>query len=206
MRRSGLSRCRDGIAVINPNGTIDLSSLSGTWRDNAGQTGSWTFLPGAGNLGGSPRPVARASFPAGISAGGSTITNLAPPLNATDAASKGYVDTVSAVDRALARTLFPLPMGAVPSAVGVKYVDTSTSSFTIDVRSYVFPEGGTRQDSSAGSSPSSNGTNGNRLQLLALTAPAPVSASQGYYLLMTAPTYANGDMAFCGAQVTYTAP
>ena len=256
-----------GLAVLNPNGsigfgltivtapggspvhidaTITLSTLSGAWRDSSGQTGSWTFLPGAGNLGGSPRPVPRASFPAGISAGNATITNVAPPVNASDAATRGYVDTASAVDRAFARTLFattvnisaygarvgsgtvgdvatgclrfnggsftqlqldlPLPFGAVPSAVTVKYMDTSTSSFTIDVRSYVFQDGADRQDNSAGSTPSSNGSNGIRAQSLTITSPLPVSTTRGYYLILSAPSYANGDMAFCGAQVTYTIP
>jgi hypothetical protein len=256
-----------GLAVLNPNGTIGFgltivtapggspvhidatitfASLSGTWRDSSGQTGSWTFLPGAGNLGGSPRPASRASFPAGISAGNSTITNVAPPVNASDAANRGYVDTASAVDRAFARTLFattvnisaygarvgsgtvgdtaagclrfngasftqlqldlPLPFGAVPSSVAVKYMDTSTSSFTIDVRSYVFQDGADRQDNSAGSTPSSNGSNGSRVQPIAIATPLPVSATRGYYLILSAPSYANGDMAFCGAQVTYTVP
>ena len=257
-----------GIAVVNPSGTIgfgltivtapggspvhidatiSLSTLSGTWRDSTGQTGPWTFLTGGTLPGFSPRPAPRASFPAGLSAGNSTIINVAPPVNATDAATRGYVDSVSAVDRAFARALFattvnisaysarvnsgavgdtatgclrfnaslntqlvldlPLPMGAVPSAVGVKYIDTSTSAFTIDVRSYVFTDGGSRQDNTAsGFIGSTNGTNGNRLQLLPLTAPAAVSTTQGYYLILSAPTYANGDMAFCGAQVTYTIP
>ena len=101
----------------------------------------------------------------------------------------------------------PLPFGAVPSAVGVKYIDTSTSSFTIDVRSYVFQEGGaTSDDTASGFIPSSNGTNGIRLQTLPLAAAAPVSSAQGYYLILSAPSYANGEIAFCGAQVTYTIP
>jgi len=66
-----------GLAFLNPNGsigfgltivtapggtpvhvdaTIVLATLSGTWRDSAGNTGSFIYTPGAGT-GGGPRPV-----------------------------------------------------------------------------------------------------------------------------------------------------
>jgi hypothetical protein len=73
----------NGLATPNPDGTIgmgfnivaapgavpvqiaasiDLATLSGTWRDSAGATGNFVFTPGNGN-GGSPRPLPAAAIP-----------------------------------------------------------------------------------------------------------------------------------------------
>lgn len=104
-----------GIAFLNPSGsvgigltlvttpggtpvhidaTVNLTSISGDWRDSAGATGPFVFTPGAG-IAGSPRPAPRTVFPAGLSAGGTTISDLAAPVAATDAATRGYVDSVT---------------------------------------------------------------------------------------------------------------
>lgn len=257
---AGTRAAATGLAFPNPNGsigfgltvvttpggtplhidaTIALANLSGSWRDNSGATGAWTFTPG-GPVAGSPRPVLRAAFPAGLSAGSTTITNVATPVNATDAATKDYVDTTARSLATLAMNVsaygsrvgagtasdtasgclrfggaafaqlqldLPLPFGAVPTSVTVKYVDSSTSSFTLDVRTYEMQEGANRQDNSAGSHASTNGAvQGNRVQEIATPGAAATSASRGYYLAVTAPAYANGDLAFCGAQVSYTLP
>lgn len=104
-----------GIAFLNPSGsvgmgltlvttpggtpvhidaTVNLTSISGDWRDSAGATGLFVFTPGPGTAG-SPRPAPRTVFPAGLSAGGTTISDLAAPVAATDAATRGYVDSVT---------------------------------------------------------------------------------------------------------------
>jgi hypothetical protein len=109
-----------GIAFLNPNGTLGLgftvvtspggtplhvdasisvATGSGTWRDNSGGTGPFVLTPGAG-AGGSVRPIPRSAFPAGLSAGGTTIVNVGAPVAATDAATKAYVDTLTANVRA----------------------------------------------------------------------------------------------------------
>ena len=53
---------------VHVDATIALSSLNGTWRDSAGNTGSFVFTPGA-SIGGAPRPV-----PSGGLAPGSVTT------------------------------------------------------------------------------------------------------------------------------------
>ena len=45
-----------GAAPVHIDATISITTLSGTWRDSAGNNGTFTFTPGAGS-GGSPRPV-----------------------------------------------------------------------------------------------------------------------------------------------------
>jgi hypothetical protein len=52
-----------GITTVLPNGTpihteatISISSLNGTWRDSAGNSGTFTFTPGAPTAG-APRPI-----------------------------------------------------------------------------------------------------------------------------------------------------
>lgn len=92
-----------GLTIVTaPTGTplhvdasINPASVNGTWRDSSGNTGTFTFTPGA-PVPGSARPAARAVFPAGLTAGGTTIGNVASPLVVTDAANRGYVDTVAA--------------------------------------------------------------------------------------------------------------
>ncbi len=58
-----------GLNIVTPGGQavpveaeISLAALSGTWRDSAGNSGPFTFTPGAGT-GGSPRPTAGPSIP-----------------------------------------------------------------------------------------------------------------------------------------------
>ena len=228
-----------GGTPLHVDATIALANLSGTWRDNSGATGGWTFTPGAA-VAGSARPVARASFPAGLSAGNTTITNVGAPVAGSDAATKTYVDATARSVASLTMNLsaysgflsagiagdansgcvrfggggftqmqldLPLPFGGVPTSVTVKYLDSSTSAFTLDVRTYSFQNGVNRQDNSAGSHASTNGgANGERVQAIATPGAAAVSESRGYYMNITSGAYNNGDLAFCGAQVTYTLP
>lgn len=227
-----------GATPVHVDATITLAALSGTWRDSSGVTGAWTFLPGP-PTGGSPRPPARVSFPAGLSAGGSTIVNVGAPATASDAANRAYVDSAARAAATLVRNVsayatrlsegivgdgsagcldfepsaaqlhldLDLPLGATPTAVALKYIDTSSSTFTMSVRRYVFANGVDSQDVSAGVHSSTNGVGqGNRVAMLALAGAPAVSATQGYYLIVTAPAHANGAFAFCGAQVSYTMP
>jgi hypothetical protein len=228
-----------GGSPLHIDATITLAALSGTWRDSSGATGAWTFTPGAAAAG-STRPALRTAFPAGLSAGNTTITNVAAPVNATDAATKSYADTTARALASLTMNVsaysglvsagivgdiatgcvrfggsgftqmqldLALPFGAVPTSVAVKYIDSSTASFTLDVRTYSFQNGVARQDNSAGSHTSTNGAaDGERVQIVATPTAAAVSASRGYYMNITGSAYNNGDLAFCGAQVAYTLP
>jgi hypothetical protein len=76
-----------GLAVVTTPGgtplhidaTITLATVGGSWRDSTGATGAFVFTPGAA-VAGSARPAPRPAFPAGLSAGGTTISNVAPIL------------------------------------------------------------------------------------------------------------------------------
>jgi len=69
-----------GGTPIHVDATISIATLSGTWRDSAGNTGSFIFTPGAGT-GGGPRPV-----PSGGIAPAS-ITNIQIANNAVTSAN-----------------------------------------------------------------------------------------------------------------------
>jgi hypothetical protein len=69
-----------GLTTVLPNGTplhieaaIDMSSLSGTWRDSENTNGAFVFTPGAG-IGGPPRPVPTG----GVAPGSITALQIAP--------------------------------------------------------------------------------------------------------------------------------
>jgi len=83
-----------GGTPLHLDATLTLPTVSGTWRDSSGATGGFVLNNGAVTSG-STRPVPRLVFPGGMSAGGATITNLAPPAAATDAATKGYTDNLA---------------------------------------------------------------------------------------------------------------
>jgi endosialidase-like protein len=92
-----------GGTAVHVDATINISTLSGTWRDSAGQTGTFQFTPGPSS-GGSPRPAAVIGAAAvnasqvqlrvtGTCAGGQTMTAvnqdgtvacITPPAGAGD--------------------------------------------------------------------------------------------------------------------------
>lgn len=88
-----------GGTALHLDATISLATASGTWRDSAGASGAFVLTPGAPQPG-SPRPVVRAAFPGGLSAGGTTITHVGAPVTGTDAANRSYVDGATANVRA----------------------------------------------------------------------------------------------------------
>lgn len=100
-----------GLTVVSVGGTpvhldavVSLATTNGIWRNNAGQSGAWTFTPGD-SAGGLPRPVPRMLFPTGLSVAGATIANVGTPADPGDAAPKSYVDAANAVTLASARSL-----------------------------------------------------------------------------------------------------
>lgn len=228
-----------GATPVHVDATITLAALGGTWRDNSGATGAWTFLAGPA-ASGSPRPPTRVSFPAGLSAGGSTIVNVGAPVTASDAANRAYVDAAAKAAATLTRNAsaystrlrtgtvtdmgggclrlsgaentslqldMDLPIGAVLTSVVVKYIDSAPTAFNLNVHTYVFAEGSSLVDTSAGLHVSTSGVGqGLRMATIALAAQPPTSATRGYYLTVSAPLYAVGDLAFCGAQLAYSLP
>ena len=83
-----------GAAPIHVSATIAQPTLSGPWRDSSGNIGTLTFNPIVAF--GAERPAPRPVFVAGLSAGGGRITDVDAPVNPTDAATKGYADSLVA--------------------------------------------------------------------------------------------------------------
>jgi hypothetical protein len=155
-----------GLAFQNPNGsiglgltivtspggtplhidaTVALPGASGTWRDSAGNTGAFAITPGAA-VPGSPRPVPKATFPGGISSGGTPITDVGSPVAGTDAANKGYVDAATQTVRAAmvgekVWKVWVLPNGAKGGTGPYTSSRSAIGSYsvTIDVAGLGFP-------------------------------------------------------------------
>ena len=62
-----------GGTPVHIDATITIATLGGTWRDSAGNNGTFVFTPGAG-IGGGPRPVPSG----GIAPGSITMVQLGP--------------------------------------------------------------------------------------------------------------------------------
>jgi hypothetical protein len=107
----GLSIVLPGGIPVHVEATIDMASLSGTWRDSAGERGTFTFTPGAGS-GGPPRPIPpRAAYASGaqllpLSTGGlivRTRTITAPAAGQIIANASGYFRLLDTADFDIAR-------------------------------------------------------------------------------------------------------
>jgi hypothetical protein len=132
--------------VTTPGGTplhldaaITLATVSGSWRDSTGNTGAFAFTPGAA-ASGAARPVPRAAFPAGLSAGGTTITNVAAPTAASDAVNKAYVDVATSnvrsamlEDKVWSGRVSSLGTKAGPGRYSTLVLGTGRYQFTFDV-------------------------------------------------------------------------
>jgi hypothetical protein len=69
----GLSLVLPGGTPVHIDASINMSSLNGTWRDSAGNSGSLTFTPGP-SVPGEPRPVPKG----GIAPASITLVQMAP--------------------------------------------------------------------------------------------------------------------------------
>jgi hypothetical protein len=88
---------------------IEVSTLSGTWRDSAGNAGQFVFTPGAGS-GGPPRPVPTS----GLAPGSITTVELAPGAVTAAQLAPGAVGTIQLAPGAV--TAAQLAPGAVTAA------------------------------------------------------------------------------------------
>lgn len=84
-----------GGAPLHLDVTISLATVSGTWRDNTGQTGAWTFVPGGG-LGGSARPAPV------LAPGIVTTTSVAAAAVTTEKLADGAITTAKLADGTVA--------------------------------------------------------------------------------------------------------
>jgi len=79
-----------GGTPVHVDATISIATLSGTWRDSAGNSGTFIFTPGAG-VPGAPRPVPSGGLPANsvttIQIAPAAVTNVQIANNAVTGAS-----------------------------------------------------------------------------------------------------------------------
>lgn len=114
-----------GGAPLHLDAAISLTSLSGTWRDNTGQTGTWTFTPGAGS-GGAARPAPV------LAPGIVTSTALAPSAVTSAALANGSVTAAKFDAAAFNGRFFSTVVAAgLVSATGTTYVHAAVSTATV---------------------------------------------------------------------------
>jgi hypothetical protein len=108
-----------GVTLVTPTGgtpvpvhvdaSIVLGSLSGTWRDSTGNSGSFIFTPLAG-IPGAPRPVS----PSGLAPGSITAIQLAPSsVGAAQLAPAAVTATALADDSITAAKIADRPRAAI---------------------------------------------------------------------------------------------
>jgi hypothetical protein len=79
-----------GGTPVHVDATIAVATLSGTWRDSAGNTGTFIFTPGAGT-GGGPRPVPSG----GIAPSSITAIQIAPAAVTSVQIANGTITTAN---------------------------------------------------------------------------------------------------------------
>jgi C1q domain len=109
-----------GGTAVHVDATISIATLSGTWRDSAGNIGTFIFTPGAG-VGGGPRPVPSGGIPA------LSITNVQIANNTVGA---GQIDTA----QVQARVSGTCPAGSAFSSVLANGTVTCVATEVPDVR------------------------------------------------------------------------
>lgn len=129
-------------APLHLSAALTLPSVSGTWKDSTGTSGAFVYYAG-GAASGTARPAPVTAFSSGISLSNTSITNVAAPVNPTDAATKGYVDGGVTATRAYAlglssRSLNLTAIGARSSAAtetayGCLELSTSSGTARLDL-------------------------------------------------------------------------
>lgn len=149
-----------GLAFLNPNGTvgmgltvvtndgagsggaplhldaaISLTSLSGTWRDNTGQTGAWVFTAAAGTGGAArPAPVLAPGIvtSAALAPSAVTSTALAPSAVTSAALADGSVTASKFNATAFNGKFFSTVVAAgLVSANGITYTHATVTTATV---------------------------------------------------------------------------
>lgn len=87
-----------GGTPVHIDATITISTLSGTWRDSAGNNGGFVHTPGPGTPG-APRPVPTS----GLAPGSVTITELAPGAVGASQLAPGSVGSAAVANGSLTR-------------------------------------------------------------------------------------------------------
>jgi hypothetical protein len=113
-----------GMTVVLPGGTpvhiestIDMGTLSGTWRDSAGNSGTLIFTPGPG-VGGTPRLVP----PGGLSVNSVAAVHIIPGAVGAAALAKNAVSGENIIDLSITTRHILDPPGAAFSG-GEQLID-----------------------------------------------------------------------------------
>jgi hypothetical protein len=134
-----------GITTVLPGGTpvhleaaISIPSLSGTWRDSSGNSGTFVFTPG-GSTGGAPRPVSSGGVPPGsITAVQLASGAVGPSAIAANAITGGHIVDGSLTGADLANDAVGPSAIAANAVTGGKVLDGSLTHADIGDRPRVW--------------------------------------------------------------------
>ncbi len=125
-----------GAAPVHLSASIVLSSLNGTWRDSAGNSGSWIFTPASG-IGGSPRPVPSG----GLAPGSVTTIQLAAAAVGAGQIAPNAVSGANVVDGSLTTAdMLDAPRAAFAS--GIQVIALTTTPAVVRAITMVAPTAG----------------------------------------------------------------
>ena len=125
----GITTVLPGGTPVHLDATINIASLNGTWRDSAGNTGSFIFTPATGT-GGVPRPVPSG----GLAAASVTAIQIAPAaVGATQLAADSVSGSNILNGSITAADLAAAPRAAFASADQTEDLTTSTTTLVRSV-------------------------------------------------------------------------
>jgi hypothetical protein len=125
-----------GGTPIHVDATISIATLSGTWRDSAGNIGTFIFTPGAG-AGGGPRPVPSG----GIAANSVTTIQIAPAAVTNAQIANGAVTGASIANGSVTNADLASPP-QLQSLATLSSVSLSSTAATIRAVSVTAPTAG----------------------------------------------------------------
>ena len=125
-----------GGTPVHIDATITIATLGGTWRDSAGNNGTFVFTPGAG-IGGAPRPVAAS----GIAPGSITTVELAADSVGASELANNSISSAHVLNGSLTNNDFSDPPRAA-FAGGDQTVDLTAAAVVVRQVSLTAPATG----------------------------------------------------------------
>jgi hypothetical protein len=189
-----------GGTPVHVDATIFIATLSGTWHDSAGNSGTFIFTPGAG-IGGGPRPVPSG----GLAANSVTTVQIAPAAVTHAQIAANAVTGDSVADGSLTTAdILGAPRAAFAS--GSQFLDFGATPTVVRSVSLIIPSAGIVIVSASGSMRFGGGTAVQEISLCSITTGTTIDLSHRIAFNDGGSTFVGNDYHGFGATRGFNVP